>query len=430
MTPQWLLDLRPAVPQSLPGDAVLPARAGDLAARVGDGPAGWAVELGAKMASRITAQVPELALEVIAVEVRKGCEAAAIGGLSALAADGDAGLVTTPEVLAGPIEMVARGIGIEHMLRSIHIAHATATATVLDVAQQLIPESERFTTMRRVSEFLFAVVDELTERMAREYGRAHQAWLTTATALRMEVVEEILRGAAVSIQRATRVLGYDLTRQHLAVIAFTDTTTSAELAHLHAAAATILSEAQCAATLILPVGAQQVWAWGSRPTQLPELPAVTSACPDKGIKVAVGLAGGGVEGFRRSHEQAAHAARIGANTGGARWLFDYQDVDVVAMLSTDMDAAHEFVTRELGGLAGAGEPATNLRRTLKCYLDRDRSLAGTAQELHIARNTVAYRVQRAEQLRGRPISERRMQLHAALALVDELGQALLPSDGP
>jgi sugar diacid utilization regulator len=214
------------------------------------------------------------------------------------------------------------------------------------------------------------------------------------------------------------------------VIAFTDTTAPAEIAELHTAAARVLSQAQCRATLLLPVGAQQVWAWGSRTSRPPELPAALSPAPEAGAKVAVGMPGGGIKGFRRSHEQAMHAARIGTNINGDRWLFDYHDVDVVAMLSTDMDAAREFAVRELGALAGRGEPATNLRRTLKCYLDRDRSLAGAAQELHIARNTVAYRVQRAEELRGRPINERRMQLHAALTLVDELGHALLPpSDG-
>jgi DNA-binding PucR family transcriptional regulator len=45
--------------------------------------------------------------------------------------------------------------------------------------------------------------------------------------------------------------------------------------------------------------------------------------------------------------------------------------------------------------------------------------------LCVARNTVAYRVQRAEQLRGRPIDSRRMQLQAALALAEELGDTVL-----
>ncbi|RAU99348.1 hypothetical protein DQP58_03480 [Mycobacterium colombiense] len=66
-----------------------------------------------------------------------------------------------------------------------------------------------------------------------------------------------------------------------------------------------------------------------------------------------------------------------------------------------------------GGLAGPadrpGDTAVTLRATLKCYLDTERSLCAAADRLHVA-GKLAYRVQRAEQLRGRPIDGRRMQL--------------------
>lgn len=109
------------------------------------------------------------------------------------------------------------------------------------------------------------------------------------------------------------------------------------------------------------------------------------------------------------------------------WSFRYDDLDIVAMLSTDLPAAREFVARELGDLAGSTESVTAVRHTLKRYLDHDRSLAGAAVDLHVARNTVAYRVQRAERLRGRPATVRRLQLHAALVLAEELGDAVLRS---
>ena len=112
-------------------------------------------------------------------------------------------------------------------------------------------------------------------------------------------------------------------------------------------------------------------------------------------------------------------------------VFRYEDLDIVAMLSTDLAAAREFVTRELGNLAGSAEAVRTVRHTLKCYLDRDRSLAAAAADLQVARNTVAYRVQRAEQLRGRPTTIRRLQLHAALTLAEELGDVVLePTSRP
>jgi sugar diacid utilization regulator len=301
---------------------------------------------------------------------------------------------------------------------------------LLDAAERVVPEAERFTEMRRINETLFGIVDVLTERMADEYARAHEAWLTSSVALRAEIVEDLLHGPAVPMDRATRTLGYDLSRWHLAVIAWTGATMPAEPVQLRTAASETLAAAGCTSTLVLPIGAQRVWAWGSRTSNPPE-PVVPTTPPPAGVRVAVGTAGAGVEGFRHSHREAAEAARVGAMSTRDAAMFCYQDLDIVAMLSTDLAAAREFVARELGDLVEHTESVTAVRHTLKRYLDLDRSLAGTAADLHVARNTVAYRVQRAEQLRGRPATVRRLQLHAALVLAEELGDVVLrPTTSP
>ncbi|WP_370329331.1 PucR family transcriptional regulator [Mycolicibacterium hippocampi] len=420
----WFAELEPAAPREIPGGSMLPERAQMLADVLGPGPAGWAVELGALMAANITAAIPELAVDAVADEVAKGCEAVALGALSALALDDQVSFAAMPGILAGPMEVVARGIGIEHMLRSIHLAHSTAVTVLLDAADRVVPEAQRFAEMRRINEALFGIVDVLTKRMADEYARAHEAWLTSSVALRAEIVEDLLSGSAVPMDRATRILGYDLSRRHLAVVVWTAATRPAEPIRLRTAASETLAASGCTSTLVLPVGAQRVWAWGSRTAGPPEQVA-PAAPPAPGVRIAIGTAGAGVEGFRHSHRQAAEAARVGALSTRDAWSFCYQDLDVVAMLSTDLPAAREFVSRELGELVGNTEAVTAVRHTLKRYLDFDRSLAGTAADLHVARNTVAYRVQRAEQLRGRPASVRRLQLHAALVLAEELGDAVL-----
>ena len=424
MTRPWFAELEPTAPREIPGDSMLPDRAQMLAQLLGPGPAGWAVEPGALMAAAITSAIPELAVDAVADEVAKGCEAVALGALSALALDDQVTFSAMPEVLAGPTEVVSRGIGIEHMLRSIHLAHSTAVGVLLDAAERVVPEPQRFTEMRRINEALFGIVNLLTKHMADEYARAHEAWLTSSVALRAELVEDLLRGTAVPMDRATRILGYDLSRWHLAVVAWTAATQPAEPTALRTAATETLAAAGCTSTLVLPVGAQRVWAWGSR-TSTPPAPVAQPTPPAPGVRIAIGLAGAGVEGFRHSHRQAAEAARVGALSTRETSAFCYQDLDMVAMLSSDLSAAREFVDRELGDLAGCTEAVTGVRHTLKRYLDFDRSLARTATDLHVARNTVAYRVQRAEQLRGRPATVRRMHLHAALALAEELGDVVL-----
>ncbi|OBK35389.1 PucR family transcriptional regulator [Mycobacterium sp. 1245111.1] len=424
LTRPWFSELEPVARHAFPDTSVLPERAEELAALLGPGPAAWAVELGTLMTAAVTAAIPELAVDAVASEVHKGCEAVALGTLTALALGDDVTFAAMPEVLTGPTEVVARGIGIEHMLRSIHVAHAAASRVLLDTAERLVPESQRFAEMRRIDQVLFGIVDVLTERMAGEYTRAHEAWLSSSVALRMEIVEDLLQGNAVPMERVTRVLGYDLSRWHLAVVVWTGAATPAEPRQLKTVACEVLSAAGCVSTLVLPVGAQQVWAWGSRTSQPPKSVIATTP-PPPGVRIAIGLPGTGVEGFRNSHRQAAEAARVGAMTTRDTWSFCYQDHDLVAMLSTDLPAARAFVARELGDLAANADSVATIRRTLKCYLDRDRSLAATAADLHVARNTVAYRVQRAQQLRGQPVADRRLQLHAALTLAEELGPTVL-----
>ncbi|MET7358412.1 helix-turn-helix domain-containing protein [Streptomyces sp. NPDC005562] len=428
----WLGELSPRDTDTLAHSVLPPPRLAEFATRVGAGPCGWAVELGAAMAVHITEEIPELAVDGIAQELRRGCEAVALGLVAALSDQRDFNVADVPEVLLGTAEVVSRGVGIEHMLRAINVGHSFAVHEVLDACERLLSGDERFTAMRRVCELMLRVVDELTADMARDFGQVQQAWLASAAAARMEIVQSILHGDPVPPDRAARVLGYDLTRQHLAVVAWADDPTPVWSGRLEEAAVDLLRAAGCTSTLVVPVGDRRVWAWGSGVRRSPGLPANGTPRPSPGIRIAAGLTAPSLGGFRDSHHQALEAARVGMMShdpsSGGRWLFDYGELDLVAMLSYRIDLAREFVRRELGGLAGPGESTATVRATLKCYLDEERSLNGAAEHLHVARNTVAYRVQRAEQLRGREIGVRRMQLQAALTLVEELGEAVLYLD--
>jgi len=64
------------------------------------------------------------------------------------------------------------------------------------------------------------------------------------------------------------------------------------------------------------------------------------------------------------------------------------------------------------------------------YLDCGRSLARAGERLHVARNTVAYRVKKAERILGRELHEQRLELECALRLTECLtAQVLLPRPG-
>ena len=92
--------------------------------------------------------------------------------------------------------------------------------------------------------------------------------------------------------------------------------------------------------------------------------------------------------------------------------------------------------RELGRLASTDETTCRLAATLRTYLDESGSRGRTAKRLHVHENTVAYRIRQAEELLGRSLDKRTLELRAALALAElvaeasDSGAATLTDAGP
>ena len=393
----WIRELAPRDRNVLSRSVLPSAQINRLVDRVGAGPVAWAIELAQGMADHMTTQIPLLGVDGLAQELWKGCEAVALSIVAALAENTEVALEPPAEALTGAAEAVGWGVGIEHVLQSVQLGHAYAVRELLAEAERHLPASDRFAAVGHISEVLFAIVNQLSAAMTREFSRAHAAWVTSSAAVRMELVQEVLNGKPVAADHAHRVLGYDLTRRHTALVVWADDLEQADPGRLAGVAEQLLRAGGATGTLILPVGRQRVWAWGSSVRGAWVGPPASTGTPLSGIRVAAGLPESGVEGFASSHGQALDAVRVGMLSRTDRWLFDYAELDLIAMLSTHLDEARRFVRRELGGLAGSGEPATTLRTTLKCYLDTERSLNKTAELLHVARNTVACRIQRAEQ---------------------------------
>ena len=137
------------------------------------------------------------------------------------------------------------------------------------------------------------------------------------------------------------------------------------------------------------------------------------ALADLGLPVGVGEAGAGLDGFRRTRQQAADALRI-ASLGETAEVTCYRDVALLAVLCADEARAQELVRVELGPLAGDDDVATRLRETVRVYLAAGESQVATAQRLFIHEKTVKYRLTQAEELLGRKVGDRRSELSAAL----------------
>ena len=76
-------------------------------------------------------------------------------------------------------------------------------------------------------------------------------------------------------------------------------------------------------------------------------------------------------------------------------------------------------------LAMDSERQARLRETARVFLQTGGSYTATAEQLYLHRNTAQYRVQKAEELRGRPFREGRLDVELALLACHWLGSVVL-----
>ncbi len=113
-------------------------------------------------------------------------------------------------------------------------------------------------------------------------------------------------------------------------------------------------------------------------------------------------------------------------------VMTFGEVAPVAMMLGSSDLLRAWVSSTLAGLATDDEHHTRLRDTLLVFLRTGGSYKATAEQLVLHRNTVQYRIRKAEESLGRPVANHRDDVELALRVSRWLGSAVLqaPSDRP
>ena len=411
---QWLRRLRGSGRHQ---PASHPPLVAEVTSELGDGPVAWAVDLGHEMATRIIAEIPALGGGQEPFEtLRMGTESATLRSMLLLVSNDPARIGVTEEALEGDRDFVRRGVSIDQVLRGIRLGHSLMTHGFLEAAADLVDEPLRAAEMKRTSNLLFEYIDDFASSMATEYLTERDRWVASAAAEREEMVRAILDQQQVSSEQASSVLGYALDRYHVGFVLWRDGTADRYPTDLQRAAARMLRDTSCSGTLMVPHGASSLWAsWRSGSHAVPSLTSFNQP----GTHIAAGTLARGKSGFRHSHREAAYVAELVRATPPphpAASLTHFGDVELAVLLAQEPELAQNFVRRELGPVATDTPAAAELRETVACYLANDRSLVRAAEQLHVARNTVAYRVKKFEKLAARDLKDRRLELEAALRL--------------
>ncbi|MFL4474498.1 PucR family transcriptional regulator [Paeniglutamicibacter sp. MACA_103] len=309
-------------------------------------------------------------------------------------------------------DLIQRRIPVAQLLAQVRQGHAFVADRLMNACRDLIPSTDCAEQMQLISRVLFEYVDGLVSEVGPAFESAERTWGASVYAARAKALEGVLKGDESNMGEVSNRLAYDIAhRYHVGIAVYKESPDSSDALLVETAqrALAVLGATQ---TLIVPRGLMTSWAWGNSSTQLD----VRLEPQSTGPKIAVGRLGYGPAGFRTTHEQALEVHRIAQlhrGTGPSPWSYD--DVSLLSILLKEPEVAAEFVSWELGDLTKSDRKTADLRLTLRTYLE-NHSPNATAAKLHLARNTVTYRLGRASEILGRPVDERQLETWTALLL--------------
>ena len=145
-----------------------------------------------------------------------------------------------------------------------------------------------------------------------------------------------------------------------------------------------------------------------------------------GIRFAAGAPAPGLPGFRRTHRQALNAQAVALAAGpSGQIVTSFGQVAPLALMAGSIELLQAWVTETLGALADDDSHNARLRETLRVFLQENGSYKSTAERLLLHKNTVQYRVRKAEESLRHPITQDRLNVELALLASQWLGAAVL-----
>jgi DNA-binding PucR family transcriptional regulator len=276
----------------------------------------------------------------------------------------------------------------------------------------------------------------VSEELVSAYESEKENWLRNQSAARAARVRALLRGEQVDVSSSEAMLGYRLRQHHLGVVTWITGASGGgdALGRLEHVTAEVAAEVRCEGKpIFIPQDEFSAWAWlplgARRDIALPGLDVKGIIAEDR-IRFAFGEPALGVAGFRRTHQQALSAQAVALAAGPSGQLVtSFGEVAPLALMSGSIELLRTWVTETLGALADDDEHNARMRDTLRVFLQENGSYKTTAERLMLHKNTVQYRVRKAEESLRRPIAQDRLHIELALLASQWLGHAVLRPAG-
>jgi DNA-binding PucR family transcriptional regulator len=413
--------------------AAVGANVGDLLAAVAASLRPELASLCAAMVEQMAREIPDLAADASIEELLEASVTANVATiLDLFAAGADVDQLEAPAAAVEYARRLAqRGVAISGLLRAYRLGQAVFQQRMIrGVAAQSTVTDVVVAAAIELAATTFNYIDRISEQVVVAYQTERDRWLRNRGAVRSARVMSLLAGGEVNIGEAEKSLAYPLRRTHRGVVVWVEANSEAldRLSRLERVVGRIGEHYGCErAPLVIAPDDSTVWAW--LPVQSKPAPPGQGApvIADDTAWVAVGDPAPGVDGFRLTHRQ-ARQAQIVAMAADARQrtrVTESAQAGLVALMCADLDAVRAWVYHALGGLAVADENNARMRETVRVFLSAGGSYTVAAQQLTLHKNTVQYRIRKAEEMRGRPLTDGRLDVEVALLAVHLLGTKVL-----
>jgi len=344
----------------------------------------------------------------------------------------DLGAVQAPAAAVEYARRLAQhGAPLPALLRAYRVGHACFAEWMLTELAQQSGDAELISaTTLGMSKIVAGYIDQTSEEMVAAYTDERENWLRNRNAARTARIRQLLSGEQVDETAAEAVLGYRLRQYHVGVVCWAGDGAAAadQITRLERAVGHVAAQASCSGDpFFLPRDESSAWAWlplGIRDTFV--WTAAITADLDRDVHFAFGDPARGAAGFCLTHQEAVAAQAVAFAKGApAPRAVTFNEVAPVAMMLEASGLLRAWVLATLAGLATDDEHHARLRDTLLVFLRSGGSYKATAEQLTLHKNTVQYRIRKAEESLGRPVGDNRHNVELALQASHWLGSSVL-----
>jgi DNA-binding PucR family transcriptional regulator len=329
--------------------------------------------------------------------------------------------------------LAQRGVPIAALLRAYRIGSARFQDWYLqELARQTGNSPALSSTALRITQMTASYIDKVSEEVVSAYELEKESWLRNLSMARAARVRALLNHEQVDVDSSEAILGYRLRQHHLGVVTWVTRAAAGDdaLRRLEHAIADIAITAHCAGRpIFIPQDEASAWAW--LPLGTWEDTAIQSVIAgstegNTTVRFAFGAPAPGVPGFRRTHLQALSAQAVALAAGpSGRYVTSFGEVAPLALMMGSIELLQAWVTEILGTLAADDAHHARLRETLRVFLQENGSYKATAERLMLHKNTIRYRIRKAEENLGHPPGEDRLNVEVALLATRWLGTAVV-----